>query len=115
MIRFLRKLDFSPIFIDGVGALRNSSSARPSSDVFLFFMLPLLVSLLLVHQKIYLNSDFKGLLINAYAIFAGLLFGLQVFIFDIVSRVRELKITAQAAKLKISKIKYLSRSVSFEI
>ena len=116
MSRLIKKLDLSQILFDEVTSIKNSSSARTASlDTFLFFLIPLVISSILIWRSIYINEGFKGLLINAYSIFAGLLFGLQVFIFDIVSRVRELQVTAQAAKQKIAKIKYLSNNVSFEI
>ena len=84
----LAKINIFQIITDHVATLKDYGRPRISKfDIFLFFIVPLLGSSLLVALKIQLNNALVNLLITVFSIFAGLLFNLQVLMFDVIGKV----------------------------
>lgn len=116
MSKLTSRINIFPIVTQYLSTFRAYKSQKyDQSSVLLFFLLPLSVGIYLPVAGITIDDSFSSLLLGLYSVFAGLLFGTQIFIFDIVSKVVELKLTVQASKLRISKFEYLSSVVSFEI
>lgn len=78
------KISITAIVKDHVSTLRNSRTGRLHyPDVFLFIILPAIVSILLVHLGIHLNDPLVNALITSFSIFSALLFNLLLLVYDI--------------------------------
>lgn len=116
MSNLTSKVNVLPIVTQYASTFRKyRSSEYDQSSIFLFLLLPLVVGILLPLTGTVVDKDLSGLLLGLYSVFAGLLFGTQIFIFEIISRVVELNITVQASRLRIKKLENVSYTVSFEI
>lgn len=116
------KINILKIVTDHVSTLKDFGRSKISkSDVFIFFILPFFLSALLVYLKINLNSELANLLITVFSIFAGLLFNLQILMFDIVGKVSDVKdlpsslVSRQSLSRRISILESVSLNISFEI
>ena len=110
------RIDVLPIVVQYVSTFkkyRSSGYDRPSLSLFL--ILPLTIGILLPAAHVIVDKDLSALLLGLYSVFAGLFFGTQIFIFDVISRVVELSLTLQASRLRVKKLEALSYNVSFEI
>lgn len=81
------KINITGIFKDHFKTLRNANSNRIKyGDIFLFVLIPLLVSGLLSYFDIHFTKDAINIVIAILAILVGLFFNVIVIIFDIVKR-----------------------------
>lgn len=77
------KIDIRSIVREHFDSLRDFSTGRPSlGDYFIFFGIPLLVALFSAATKYDLSDEARSALVNASAIFLGLLLNLLVLMFD---------------------------------
>jgi hypothetical protein len=80
----LNRINVLRIIKDHFLALKSNKTGKVLfSDVFIFFGIPLLLSILLVYFNVLLDKDIVNLLITIFSIFVGLLFNLLLLIFDI--------------------------------
>ncbi|MGM3305774.1 hypothetical protein ACSQ6I_07235 [Anabaena sp. WFMT] len=116
MSKLFAKINVLNIIKDHLDTLINYNSLKRSkSDAILFFAVPLILSITLVFFKITINKDFIGVLINIFAIFAGLLFNLLVLVYDVISKVVKSSNNAKSTKLRLSLLKEIYSNISFEI
>lgn len=118
----LVKINVLPIFKDHFYTLRNYGKEKVSKlDSFLFFFFPLLISAVLYYFNIHLTNSFANILITVFSIFAGLLFNLQILMFDAIGKVSsaemlpEIFASQQSLNVRISLLETISLNVSFEI
>lgn len=118
----LAKINIFQIIVDHVATLKDYGRPKTSKfDIFLFFIVPLLGSTLLVVLKIQLNNDLVNLLITVFSIFAGLLFNLQVLMFDVIGKVSNIEnlpdtlSSQQSLHRRITILENVSMNISFEI
>jgi glucan phosphoethanolaminetransferase (alkaline phosphatase superfamily) len=77
------KIDVSEIIGDHIRTIKNDNTGKPGgSDIFLFIMLPVLVSGVLIYFELLIKESLIESLIAALAIFVGLLFNVIVIIID---------------------------------
>lgn len=82
------KIDISKILKDHISTLTNFRTGQPYfPDFFLFFILPALLSYLIISFGILLDKDIVNILITALSVFTGLLFNLLLLVFDIVDKI----------------------------
>jgi len=118
----LAKINIFQIVFDHIVTLKDYGRTRVSRfDLFFFFTFPLLASLILVLFRIQLNKDLVNLLITAFSIFAGLLFNLQVLMFDVIGKISNFDkrsdtlSTNQSINRRITILQSVSMNISFEI
>jgi hypothetical protein len=75
----MRKIDFSSIIIEHLATLRNDRTGRRSiSDLFLFYILPIVIGLYFFFFPIEVKNELLSALIAVYSVFAALLFSAQI-------------------------------------
>lgn len=79
-------------------------------DVFIFYGIPLILSILLPWQNVFITSDFASTLIDVFSILAGLLLNLLVLIFD---SVKQAKGSSPQEILRRELLKELYANVSY--
>lgn len=116
------KINILKIVIDHVSTLKDFGRSKISRfDVFVFFISPLILASSLVYFRTILNSELANLLITVFSIFAGLLFNLQILMFDIVGKVSDTAglpgslASTQSLHRRISILENVSLNISFEI
>jgi hypothetical protein len=83
----LNKLGLLAIIKDHIGTLRNHRTNKLYfPDIFLFFIFPLIISLLLIGLKVLLNDTMANALITSFSVFAALLFNLLLLVYDIAGK-----------------------------
>jgi hypothetical protein len=81
------KIDIFSIVVDHFATLKNYKTGKIYlPDLLVFFIVPLLLSILLVHFKVQVGKDFANAVLTCFSIFAGLLFNLLLLIFDIADK-----------------------------
>lgn len=81
------KIDISKIFKDHLATLEdNSTGERSKGDIILFFVLPLIPTVLMVWYKASLDSNVVSILVTCMSVFAALLFNLLLLIYDIIRK-----------------------------
>ncbi len=81
------KINASRIIKDHILTLKNYRTGKlHKPDLFLFFFIPLIISILLIYFGILLNSEIVNVLITSFSIFAGLLLNLLLLVFDIAGK-----------------------------
>lgn len=114
----LTKLNIFRILNDHISTLKDYGKKRVSLfDAFTFFVFPALVSAVLVFFNIRLSAEFANLLITVFSIFAGLLFNLQILMFDVIGKVSDTKMlpTGLNSQQSLNRRLFLLESVSFNI
>lgn len=118
----LAKLNIFRILKDHISTLKDYGKNKLSFfDLLTFFLLPAIVSSLLVNFDIRLSTEFSTLLITAFSIFAGLLFNLLVLVFDVIGKVSSTEklpvslSSQQSLDRRISILESVSFNISFEI
>lgn len=113
---FFSKINLSEIFLSHLDTLKNyRQSTYSRADIIIFFIFPLLLSSVIVFANFRLSKELIGVLINVFAIFAGLLFNLLVLIYEVISKAVKQENTAQENSLSLDKLEEISSNVSFEI
>jgi hypothetical protein len=83
----IEKINVFRIFKDHITTLKKYDNAKISKrDITLFFVLPILISIILVYMRILLNDNGINILITSFSIFMALLFNLLLLIYDIVCK-----------------------------
>lgn len=114
MSKIFEKIDVSEIISGNVSNFKKSGKrSYILKDVFLFLFSPFIISLILVIYDARITPNFSNLLVAIYSIFAGLLFSLLIFIFDVINRVKTLDISVSEASLRLETFKSVYFSVSF--
>lgn len=81
------KINVIPIIVNHLRTLHNSGSTDIAAmDIFIFFFLPLIVSLIVCYGGHYIDKDTFSASISVFSIFAALLFSVQVAIFGVLQR-----------------------------
>lgn len=83
-------------------------------DVFLFFILPAMIALVLLSINFNLNNDTISLLVTSLSIFAALLFSLLLLIYDIWWKTNGCG-TVENRDLRIKYLNQIYKNISFEI
>lgn len=116
------KINILKIVIDHISTLKDFGRSKISRfDIFIFFIFPFLLSAFLIYFKVNLNNELANLLITVFSIFAGLLFNLQILMFDIVGKVSDVEtlpdslVSKQSLNRRISILESVSLNISFEI
>lgn len=82
------KMNVNEIIKAHISTLKHSNSNKlNSSEVIIFFIFPLLLSILLTWKSTILSTD-VNVIITVFAIFVGFLFNLLVLIFDMAKKVK---------------------------
>lgn len=116
MNNIFAKVNITPILRSYISTFKIYQGNKYSKEsLFLFFVFPLLVGVLLPALGITINSNLSALLLGLYSIFAGLFFSFQIFIFEIISKVADLNLTLKSSRLRINKFEYIAYSISFSI
>jgi len=81
------KINVSSIVVDHFLTLKNYKTGKiHMPDLFLFFAIPLFLSIALVYFKVQIGKDFANIILTCFSIFAGLLFNLLLLVFDIADK-----------------------------
>lgn len=107
----IEKIDIRQIVIDHCSTFVSSDMSRRSLDYFLFFIVPLMVSLIMLWFDVYIDEEAVGVLITAMAIFAGLLFNLILLVHSIIVRVPDEPPNARKRVL----LRHLYANISYAI
>lgn len=84
------KINVLQIIKDHFFTLKNNQNDKLSlADVATFILLPLVISVLLVQLKIYLNDGVSNALITSFSVFSALLFNLLLLIYGLVEKENE--------------------------
>jgi hypothetical protein len=114
----LAKINILKIIQDHLDTLKDYDDTNYSwKDILLFFFFPLFVSApIIFFTQLRLNDNLIGILVNVFAIFAGLLFNLLVLVYDAISKAtRPNDSNGPSAKLRITVLKEIYSNISFEI
>ncbi|PSN17618.1 hypothetical protein C7271_16795 [filamentous cyanobacterium CCP5] len=116
-LEFFERISLLKIIKDHLATFKRYKSNRYLfSDIIIIFLFPIVISLLCTYGfGIAITTESASLLISIYSIFAGLLFGLQIFMFDVISRAATQDIPVKWKRTRIDKIEYVALNVSFEI
>lgn len=87
----------------------NKTGKISASDIFLFFIIPLFISLLLTHLNILLDKDIVNTMATSSSLFAGLLLNLLLLVFDLTDKIGDDEPKIQEA------LKQLYLNISFSI
>jgi len=110
------KINVSSIVLDHLGTLKEIDSQSPSKyDLSLFFVFPLLISILFSVLNIRLDKDLVSILINVFAIFAGLLLNLLILMYDVISKQSGSNGKEEKDKIKFRLLKEIYYNISFGI
>jgi hypothetical protein len=110
------KINVSGIVLDHLGTLKELDSQSQSKyDLSLFFVFPLLTSILFSILNIRLDKDLVSILINVFAIFAGLLFNLLILMYDVISKQSGSNGKEEKDKIKFKLLKEIYYNISFGI
>lgn len=122
MLRLFDKINVVKIISDHMATLKDYGKSKHSKlDLFLFFILPLIISVTLVYSGLLLNKDLVGILINVFSIFAGLLLNLLVLMYSVISNAVKLAkestppTPGHAIHIKITLLEQVFANISFEI
>jgi hypothetical protein len=78
------KISVLKIIKDHILTLKNNQTKKISYlDIILFFIVPLIVSGIMVYLGIFLNDSLVNALITSFSIFSALLFNLLLLVYDI--------------------------------
>jgi len=102
----LTKINIGKIITDHFATLKDADSKKISrGDFFLFILLPLLFSSVIVMVFcIFLTESLVNILITCLSIFVGLLLNLLVIIFDIINKLKTENSKDQLKKLFLKEI-----------
>ncbi len=105
----LTKINVLSIIKDHILTLKNYRTGNVHyPDIILFFLIPFLISIVLVSFQILLNDGIANILITSFSIFAALLFNLLLLVYDIagksnsLSANKESRISLQEIYINIS-------------
>jgi F0F1-type ATP synthase assembly protein I len=122
MFKIFDKINVVRIIADHVATFKDYGQTKTSSwDVFLFFVFPLIVGFILILLGVRLSANLVSLFITVFSVFAGLLFNLQILMFDIVGKASNIKSlppslqTSRSIHRRIDALEHVSRNISFEI
>ncbi len=105
----LKKINISQILKSHFATLQNDNSKKSEfDDYFTFFILPIIISSILLYFKIWLKESAINIIITTLSILVGLLFNVIVLIFDIINR-------DATQKVKNTVLKQLLSNISFTI
>jgi hypothetical protein len=108
----LTKINILVIIKDHISTLVNFDTKKISiADFSLFFIFPLLISIMLTYFNIRLNIDIIVILVTSLSIFAGFLFNLLLLILDM-GRKQE---GSQILRFRASLLKQVFKNISFNI
>ena len=120
MLRFwynmIEKINVYRIMTEHLRTLRRTGSDSLSIvDIFLFFGVPILVTLLLmVLFGLQVSPELGNALFTALSIFAGLLFNLLILVYDIVNR-EDTGIEGTREKQKVTVLREVFSNISYAI
>lgn len=84
------KINIIDIVLDHINTLRNSRTNKIYfPDLFLFFILPLFLSGVLIYKDLVVNTQLATALLAAFSVFAALLLNLLLLVFDIADKVNK--------------------------
>ncbi len=83
----LSKINIVSIIKDHLKTLKNFQSGKYYwGDIFIFFVLPLIATIILIFKDFSLKDELVQILITSFSIFTALLFNLLLLTFDIVKK-----------------------------
>lgn len=107
------KINLTCIVVDHHATLRHSAKQRASGeDVFLFWVSPFILGLLLTGAKLGVSKDLVNLLVTSFSVFAALLFNLLVLLYSLVQSPGAKEEKSRAKRLLLQQI---YANVSFSI
>lgn len=115
------KISVAGIVKDHISTLKsNQTNQIYYPDIFLFFLLPAILSSLMVYSGVPLNDGLVNALITSFSIFSALLFNLLLLVYDIAGKSSdEIKVTDPLEIKKVAQRRELLReiyvNVSFSI
>lgn len=113
---FFSKIDISGIFVNHLDTLKNyGSSSYSVADILVFFILPGIFSIAIVYGGLRLNPSLISILINVFAIFASLLFGLLILIYSVAPKTVKDSNTLAENTLALNRLEAIAFNVSFEV
>ncbi|MBP7069988.1 MAG: hypothetical protein KBA97_02840 [Methanothrix sp.] len=105
------KLSVINIIKDHISTLKDYDNGRYSIlDLFIFFILPIFVSSIIIYFKVILSDQLVNVLVMSLSVFAGLLFNLLLLVYDIIG-----KPNSNKRPLRATLLKELSSNISFGI
>jgi|LDZT01.1.fsa_nt_gi hypothetical protein len=111
----IEKINISRIIKDHINTLKDYETGKYYFwDFVLFFITPLIVSIILIKYHIIIDKDMANALITSLSIFAALLFNLLLLIYDI-TRKEVKREAARNNKVKTDLLKQIFCNISFSI
>lgn len=112
----LAKINVVPVVRDYILTFKQyRGNSYPKGGLFLFFCVPMILGIAMPFLGIVVTDSLSTLLIALYSIFAALFFSFEVFVFEIISKIVDLKLTLKSSDLRLSKFEYISRTIFFSI
>jgi hypothetical protein len=113
---FFSKVNISEVFLTHLKTLKKyRGSSYSKADIFLFFVLPGIITATIIYANVRLTENLAGILINVFAILAGFLFNLLVLVYEVVSKAVRKDSSVQENTLSLDRLEEISSNVSFEI
>jgi hypothetical protein len=110
----INKINCKKIILAHLDTLYDfDTNTRDNGDISLFFIFPILLSIVLIWQDVRINSDAAGILVTIVSIFAGLLFNLLVLLYDSMRKNHDEYDGSISIKIKF--LREISINVSYEI
>ena len=122
----MNKINIFKIVKDHINTLKDYNTQKTSiSDILIFFLVPLITSIVLVSFRLTLKTNLYYLLITSLSIFAALLFNLLLLMYDIVKNHKRNPSSNSPQQsgqhkggkvdLKLEFLKQIYTNISFEI
>jgi hypothetical protein len=93
------KINVTALVVDHLNTLTGTEGKRLKGDIAVFFAIPLVTAVALVYFKVTLSDNATGMIINALAIFAGLLLNLLVLVHGLIRKYKSDDLYKDARRL----------------
>lgn len=109
------KLNITEIILGHFKTLKDSNGKTSITDISVFFLMPLLFSIISIYRSFHLNDDITSLLVNFGSIFTALLLSVLVLVYDQESKVEAVRATDPFYAIKKKLLRELYYNISYSI
>ncbi len=109
------KLNVSEIIIGHFKTLSNSQGEIVKTDIFVFYIIPVLLAIFSIYLSCNLQKDISALLVNFGAIFTALLLSVLVLVYDQESKIEQIRSSDSLYLVKKRLLRDLYYNISYSI
>lgn len=109
------KINVIEIISGHIKTLNDPKGKIYTADLFVFYLLPLLLAILSIYHNFNLDKDITSLLVNFGAIFTALLLSVLVLVYDQESKIELVKKTDSLYEVKKNLLRELYYNISYSI